>query len=81
MAEMTATLLKHRKRLREVAEVLARHGLAAWAARGAGLAGISPVDKLLHHEVRAEDIGASSGERLGSALAELERPGSSSGRC
>ena len=35
MADVTGTLLKHRKRLNEIAGALARHGLAAWAARAA----------------------------------------------
>ena len=42
MADVTGTLLKHRKRLNEIAGALARHGLAAWAARGGGIAGLAP---------------------------------------
>jgi ubiquinone biosynthesis protein len=71
VAEVTASMLKHRQRLREVAGVLARNGLAAWAARGEGLADIGPVDDFVQHVVGAEDIGASSGERLRNALTEL----------
>jgi ubiquinone biosynthesis protein len=64
-------MLKHRQRLHEVAGVLARHGLAAWAARGEGLADIGPVDSFVPHVAGAEDIDASSGERLRNALTEL----------
>jgi ubiquinone biosynthesis protein len=71
VAELTATMLKHRQRLREVAGVLARNGLAAWAERGEGLADIGPVDDFVQHVVGAEDIGAYSGERLRNALTEL----------
>jgi ubiquinone biosynthesis protein len=71
MTDITGTLLKHRKRLNEIAGALARHGLAAWAARGGGIAGLPPIDALVHHVVSEEDIGASDGERLRHALAEL----------
>ena len=71
MTEVTGTLLKHRKRLNEIAGALARHGLAAWAARGSGIAGFAPIENFVHRVVSEEDISASDGERLRGALAEL----------
>ena len=35
MSEVAGTLFRHRARLNEMASVLARHGLAEWAARAA----------------------------------------------
>ena len=71
MAEVAGTLLKHRKRLNEVAAVLARHGLAEWAARGTGIADIAPVERMVHRVVTPEEIEATDGERLRGALTEL----------
>jgi ubiquinone biosynthesis protein len=71
MADVTGTLLKHRKRLNEIAGALGRHGLAAWAARGGGIAGFAPIENLVHRVVSEEDVSASDGERLRGALAEL----------
>jgi ubiquinone biosynthesis protein len=71
MTDVTGTLLKHRKRLNEVAGALTRHGLATWAARGGGIAGLAPIDALVHRVVSEEDVNASDGERLRGALAEL----------
>ncbi len=71
MTDVTGTLLKHRKRLNEIAAALARHGLAAWAARGGGIAGFAPIENLVHRVVSEEDISASDGQRLRRALAEL----------
>ena len=71
MADVTGTLLKHRKRLNEIAGALVRHGLAAWAARGGGIAGLTPIENLVQRVVSDEDVGASDGERLRGALAEL----------
>ena len=71
MTDVTGTLLKHRKRLNEIAAALARHGLAAWAARGGGIAGLAPIETLVHRVVSEEDVSASDGERLRRALAEL----------
>ena len=71
MADVTGTLLKHRKRLNEIAGALGRHGLAAWAARGGGIAGLAPIETLVHRVVSEEDVSASEGERLRAALAEL----------
>ena len=71
MAEVAATLLKHRDRLNEIARVLARHGLAAWAARGSGIADIGPVESLVSRAVPPGEKEASDGERLRGALVEL----------
>ena len=71
MAEVAATLLKHRDRLNEIARVLARHGLAAWAARGSGIADIGPVESLVSRVVSPGEKEASDGERLRGALVEL----------
>ena len=71
MADVTGTLLKHRRRLNEIAGSLGRHGLAAWAARGGGIAGLAPIENLVHRVVSEEDVSASDGERLRGALAEL----------
>jgi ubiquinone biosynthesis protein len=71
MAEVAATLLKHRDRLNEIARVLTRHGLAAWAARGSGIADVGPVGSLVSRAVTPEEIDASDGQRLRGALTEL----------
>jgi ubiquinone biosynthesis protein len=71
MTDVTGTLLKHRKRLNEIAAALARHGLASWVARGRGIAGLAPIETLVHRVVSEEDLNASDGERLRGALAEL----------
>jgi ubiquinone biosynthesis protein len=71
MSEIAGTLLKHRRRLTEVARVLSRHGLATWAARAQGIAGIGPVEALVNSVVTPADIGASDGARLRAAFAEL----------
>jgi ubiquinone biosynthesis protein len=71
MVDVTGTLLKHRKRLNEIAGALTRHGLAAWAARGGGIAGLAPIDTLVHRVVGEDDVGVTDGERLRRALGEL----------
>ena len=71
MADVTGTLMKHRKRLNEIAAALARHGLATWASRGGGIAGLAPIETLVHRVVSEEDVTASDGERLRGVLAEL----------
>ena len=71
MSEVTGTLFKHRARLNEMASVLARHGLAEWAARGSGIATARPVDTIVHRVLTPEEMGASTGERLRGALTEL----------
>jgi ubiquinone biosynthesis protein len=71
MAEVAATLLKHRERLNEIARVLARHGLAAWAARGGGIVDLGPVESLVDRAVSPAEREESDGERLRGALTEL----------
>jgi ubiquinone biosynthesis protein len=71
MAEVADTLIKHRKRLNDIATVLARHGLASLAARGSGIVGLAPVEDLVHRIVAPGDIDATEGERLRAALTEL----------
>jgi ubiquinone biosynthesis protein len=71
MAEVAGTLFKHRDRLNEMAAVLARHGLAEWAARGGAIATASPVDTMVHRVLSPEEMAASTGERLRGALTEL----------
>ena len=71
MPDFAGTLVKHRKRLNEVVSVFARHGLAAWAARGGSIAGIAPIENLVHRVVAPDEVEASDGERLRGALSEL----------
>ncbi len=71
MPEFAETLVKHRKRLNEVVGVFARHGLAAWAARGGSIAGIAPIENLVNRVVAPDEVEASDGERLRGALSEL----------
>jgi ubiquinone biosynthesis protein len=71
MTDVTGTLVKHRKRLNEIATVLVRHGLASWAARGQGLAGLEPVENLVHRVAAPEEAEATEGERLRGALTDL----------
>jgi ubiquinone biosynthesis protein len=71
MAELTGTLIAHRKRLGEVAGVLARNGLAAWVPRGSGLLDASTLQKLRDQVVGPEVADLSEGQRLRNALTEL----------
>jgi ubiquinone biosynthesis protein len=71
VAELSRTLLSHRARLNEIAGVLARHGLASWAARGSRIADIPPVERLVHRALTPEELDATDGERLRDALTEL----------
>ena len=71
MAELTGELIVHRRRLGEVARVMARNGLASWVPRGSGL-----IDAGLWQELRDQVVGPevtelSQGERLRNALSEL----------
>jgi hypothetical protein len=70
MAEVAGSLFKHRERLNEMATVPARHGLAAWAARGGGIATAGPVDAVVHRVLTPEEMEASTGERLRGALTQ-----------
>ena len=71
MTDVTGTLVKHRKRLNEIARVLVRHGLASWVARGEGIAGLEPVEKLVHRVTAPDEAEATDGERLRDAFTEL----------
>jgi ubiquinone biosynthesis protein len=71
MPEVAATLIKYRQRLNEIGSVLARHGLAAWAARGSGIADLEPVQHLVNRVVSPEEREQSVGERLRGALTDL----------
>jgi ubiquinone biosynthesis protein len=71
MAEVSGVLLHHRKRLSEIAGVLVRHGLADWATRGSAIADVPSVDRMVRRVVPAEEMEASTGERLRGALTDL----------
>ena len=71
MAQLTGTLLAHRKRVGEVARVLARNGLAEWAQRGTGLLDSAMLRKVRDQVVDPDVANLSEGERLRKALTEL----------
>ena len=71
MAELTGTLIAHRKRLSEVAAVLVRNGLETWVTRESGLLDAAALRKLRDHVVRPGVESLSEGERLRNALTEL----------
>ena len=71
MAELTGALIVHRRRLGEVARVLARNGLASWVPRGSGLIDQGTWEKLREQAVGPEVTELSQGERLRNALSEL----------
>lgn len=67
MDELAASLVKHRKRLNEIVEVLGRYGFAQWVSRDSGLAGLR-LNRLIADPALAR---LSEGERLRRALVEL----------
>jgi ubiquinone biosynthesis protein len=71
MAELTGTLIVHRKRLGEVARVLARNGLATWLERAPGLVDAKTQQRLVDQVVGPDVADLSDGERLRNALVEL----------
>jgi ubiquinone biosynthesis protein len=71
MAELTGTLIAHRKRLGEVAAILARNGLAAWIPRGSGLLDGGTMQKLRDQVVGPDVANLSEGEKLRNVLTEL----------
>jgi ubiquinone biosynthesis protein len=71
MAQLTGTLMAHRKRLGEVARVLARNGLAEWAQRGSGLVDSALLRKVREQVVDPDVANMSEGARLRNALTEL----------
>jgi ubiquinone biosynthesis protein len=70
MPGLPAALMRHRARLDEIAEVLARYGFAAWVQRGSGLVGARVMQGLVDR-VDPRIVAMSDGERLRRALAEL----------
>jgi ubiquinone biosynthesis protein len=75
MPGLTATFLRHRDRLNEVADVLARYGFAAWVQRGGGLIETGVMKRLTDRVVDSEIADLSAGERLRRALTELGTTG------
>jgi ubiquinone biosynthesis protein len=71
MPGLTATFLRHRDSMHEVADVLARYGFAAWVQRGGGLLEDSAVKRVSDRVVDPEIATLSAGERLRRALIEL----------
>ena len=71
MPGLTATFLRHRDRMNEVADVLARYGFAAWVQRGGGLLEAGAMKRLSDRVVDPEIAELSAGERLRRALIEL----------
>jgi ubiquinone biosynthesis protein len=68
---LTGTLIRHRRRLGEIAGILTRNGLAAWVPRGAGLLDAGVLKKL-HEQTAGPDVAElSEGERLRRTLTEL----------
>ena len=68
MTDVAGTLLKHRRRLNEIATVLVRHGLASWAARGEGTGVLAPLESLVHRVISPEEAEATDAERLRGAF-------------
>lgn len=71
MDDLTITLVRHRERLREVGEVLARFGLAAWVSRASGPDGPDALTGLLTRKADPALAGLNEGEKLRGALVEL----------
>ena len=71
MPGLPAALVRHRERLDEIAEVLAKYGFAAWVQRGSGLVSARVMKGLVDHYVDPEIVAMSDGERLRRALTEL----------
>ena len=71
MPGLPAALVRHRQRLDEIAEVLAKYGFAAWVQRGGGLVSGRVMKRLADHYVDADIVAMSEGERLRRALSEL----------
>src|SRR3974377_1216478 len=64
MPGLPAALVRHRERLDEIGEVLAKYGFAAWVQRGSGLVSARIVKGLVDHYVDPEVVAMSDGERL-----------------
>jgi ubiquinone biosynthesis protein len=68
---LPGTLFAHRKRIEEIASVLALNGLGLWALRGSGLLDHGVLQELSAHVVRPDVAELSDGERLRNALTQL----------
>ena len=71
MPGLPAALVRHRERLDEIAEVLAKYGFAAWVQRGSGLVSARVMKGLVDRHVDPQIVAMSDGERLRRALTEL----------
>ena len=71
MAGLPVALVRHRERLDEIAEVLAKYGFAAWVHRGSGLVSARVMKDLIDHHADPQIVAMSDGERLRRALTEL----------
>jgi len=71
MTHITGTLIVHRKRLGEIANVLGRNGLAAWAQRSPELVDSRVMKRITTRAVPAKVAAMSEGERLRNALTDL----------
>jgi ubiquinone biosynthesis protein len=71
MPGLPAALVRHRERLDEIGEVLARYGFAGWVQRGSGLVSGRVMKGLADRYVDAEIVAMSDGERLRRALTQL----------
>jgi len=63
--------VRHRERLDEIAEVLAKYGFATWVQRGSGFVSARVMRGLVDHYVDPQIVEMSDGERLRRALTEL----------
>jgi predicted unusual protein kinase regulating ubiquinone biosynthesis (AarF/ABC1/UbiB family) len=71
MTGVKSTLVKHGKRLNEIASVVVRHGLASVVERGESIAGLKPVEKLVHRVTSTDEADATDRERRRDAFTEL----------
>ena len=62
MAEIAAVLVQHRARWNEIAAVLVRHGFAASAAHGAGIASVPAVEHIVRRVVTPDEMQKTEGE-------------------
>ena len=68
---LALTLVRHRDRLREIGEVVARFGLADWVSRSKGLDEVTSMTGLVTRKADPMLATMSQGERLRGALVEL----------
>jgi predicted unusual protein kinase regulating ubiquinone biosynthesis (AarF/ABC1/UbiB family) len=67
MDQLAESFAKHRRRLKEIVDVLGRYGFADWANRGAGIPGVKLAQRVADPELSA----LTAGERLRGAATEL----------